>query len=198
MKKNGKTIAALFGLALSAALPLAAHAQGQSVGAYAGLGGGQSEAWNYNCDPLPECKKKGTAWRFFGGWQFHRNFGVEIGYSDLGHVSSNNPGTFDQTVKVKLSEGNLIGFIHGSDRVSLFGKVGAYYARTTATTTLNGTTNVVKHTNGNPTIAGGIQFFVTRNIAVRGEGQRYLKIGGGTLGDSDYSAYTANVLWKFQ
>jgi len=194
--RKANAIAGL-GLALGAAMPLAANAQAQSVGAYAGAGAGQSEAWAYNCDPLPQCKKKGTAYKFFGGWQFHRNFALEAGYTDLGQVSSSNPGTFDQTVKLKLSEATLVGLIHGSDRASLFGKIGAYYGRTTATTTQSGTTTVVKKSNGNATIAGGVQFFVTRNIGIRAEGQRYLKVGGGNLGDSDYTAYTASVLWKF-
>ena len=56
MNKNSKTIAVLLAVAVSAALPLAAHAQSTtSIGIYAGVDAGQSEALEYNCDALPAC-----------------------------------------------------------------------------------------------------------------------------------------------
>ena len=95
-----------------------------------------------------------------------------------------------------------MGFIHPSDRASVFGKVGAYYANTTDTVTLNGTTQTFKKGNGNPTYGVGVQYFFTRSLGVRAESQRYMKMGGGQnggqLSESDWNAYTVSLLWKFQ
>ena len=121
-----------------------------------------------------------------------------MGYTDLGHASSNLPGTFDEVIKVALSEATLVGFIHGSARASIFGKVGGYYGHTSDTRTLSGTTQTLKKGNGNPTYGAGLQYFVTRNLAVRGEGQRYLKVSGEPIGQHDWTAYTVGVLWKFE
>ncbi len=38
---------------------------------------------------------------------------------------------------------------------------------------------------------------MTPSLALRGEGQRYLKVGGGAIGDSDYTVYSVNLLYKF-
>jgi len=187
---------------LSAGVPLAAHAQATTPGGYVGVGAGQDEAKKYQCDLLPTCKKKGTVYKFFSGWQFSRNFAVEVGYTELGHVSSSQPGTFDETIKAALSDATLVGFFHASDRGSIFGKVGVYYANTTDTVTLNGTTQTFKKGNGNPTYGVGVQYFFTRSLGVRAESQRYMKMGGGQnggqLSESDWNAYTVSLLWKFQ
>ena len=74
----------------------------------------------------------------------------------------------------------------------------AAQAQTTADTTTSGVTVRVKESNGGVTFAGGLQFFMTQSLALRGEGQRYMKVGGGKLGDSDYSVYTVGLLWKFR
>jgi len=196
MNKNGKTIAIIFGLALAMVMPLAARAQAAKSGAYAGVGGGQGEAWDYQCDALPTCKKKGSAYKFFGGWQFSRVWGVEFAYTDLGKVSSSSPG-FDQTIKVRASDITLTAQWAPLERLALFGKVGGYYASTSADTTQAGVTTRTQESRGNGTYGGGVQWYITDGLAVRGEGQKYMKVGGGSIGDSDYSVYSISVLYKF-
>jgi len=196
MNKNLKMIATVLGVAALSAASLAAHAQASKPGVYVGGGFGQSEAWEYNCDALPTCKKKGTAYRFFGGWQFSPNWGVEVGYTDLGKVSSASPG-FDQAIKVSASDVMLFGQWLFHERFALYGKVGGYYAKVEADTTQAGVSTQVKQSKGNGTIAGGIQWYMTPSLALRGEGQRYLKVGGGAIGDSDYTVYGINLLYKF-
>jgi OOP family OmpA-OmpF porin len=198
MKKNGKTIAVILGLALSAALPLAVHAQAATPGIYVGANIGQSEALDYECDLLPGCKKKGTAWKLYGGWQFHRNFAAEIGYTDLGQVSANIPGIFDETKKVKLGELSLIASWPATNRFSLFGRAGAFYANTVDDVVQSGAARHLAETNSGFTYGGGVQYFFWSNIALRVEFQKWLKLGGGDTEKSDYQAFTAGVLWKFQ
>lgn len=197
--KNGKTIAAILGLGLSAAMPLAAHAQAATPGAYVGIGLGQSTTQDVQCDPLPICDKKGAAWKFYGGWQFHRNFAAEVGYTDLGRFRDGTPGVFTEEIKTRLSEATLVGSYPVTERFSVFGKVGAYYAASKYTATGSSGTQYVNRTNGGPTYGGALQYFVWTNLAVRGEFQRYRKLwGGGTLVESDVDLWTVGLLAKFK
>jgi OOP family OmpA-OmpF porin len=198
MKKNAKTISLILGMALGAALPLAAHAQATMPGMYVGIAGGQAEPLQYDvCDTRTICKKKGSAYRVFGGWQFNRNFGVEAAFSDLGKASSSS-ATVDETIKVRVSELTLVGSYPATERFAIYGKVGGYYAQSTADTTTSGVTQRLTESNGGITFAGGLQFYMMPSLALRGEGQRYMKVGGGKIGDSDYTAYTIGLLWKFR
>ena len=196
MNKNGKTIAKILGLVL-AAMPLAARAQAGDRGVYVGVGAGQAEPLQYDkCDTFPTCKKKGSAYKFFSGWQFGRNWAVEFGYQDLGKAYASSP-SFDQSIKVRLSDITLLGQWIGTERIAFFGKAGAYYANTTVDTAQAGTSTRINQSRGNLTIGAGIQWYAWRGLAVRGEGQRFLKVGGGSIGDSDYVAYTLGLLYKF-
>lgn len=190
----------VLGLALSGAM-VGAHAQATRPGAYVGVGAGQSEAWDYSCDPHPTCKKKGTAYRIFGGWQFNRILGVEAAYTDLGKVSSADPAganPFSETIKASAGDIMLFAQWPLLDSLSLYGKVGGYYSKLERdrTDVATGSTQATQN-RGNLTFAGGVQWFITPGIAVRGEGQRYMKMGGGSIGESDYSVYSINLLYKF-
>lgn len=198
MNKNGKTIAIILGLILAVAMPLAVRAQAGNPGAYVGVGAGQGEPLQYDsCDTFPQCKKKGSAYKFFGGWQFARNWALEYGYQDLGKAHASTPGTFDQSIKVRLSDITILGQWLGSERIALFGKAGAYYANTSVDTAQAGVSTRINEGRGGLTIGAGIQWYVWRGLAIRGEGQHFLKVGGGTIGDSDYNVYTLSVLYKF-
>ena len=201
MKNNGKTIAMVLGLALAAALPLAAHSQAAARGTYVGVGVGQAEAVNYNdrtCVPqmTANCNKKTSVYRFFGGWQFSRNWGVEFAYSDLGKTTSSTPGTFDESVKARVGELTAVGWWPVSDRAAVYGKFGGYYGTSSADTTNAGVNQRITRGRANYTFAGGVQLYITESVAVRGEGQHYVKVGTG-VGDLDYTAYTLGVLFKF-
>jgi hypothetical protein len=111
-------------------------------------------------------------------------------------VSSSSPG-FDQAIKVRASDVMFFAQWVALERLSFFGKVGGYYASTSADTTQAGVSTRVKESRGNGTYAGGVQWYLTQGLALRGEGQKYMKVGGGSIGDSDYSVYSISLLYKF-
>src|SRR4051812_6880910 len=124
MERNGKTIAAVFALMLGVGAPLAAYSQADRTGVYIGAAAGVSEAVKY-CDPLSNpCTPKGTAYKFFAGWQFSPAFAVEVGYTDLGRITQSVPGAAEDSARSGLGEATLTGFLHGSPRASLYGKIG--------------------------------------------------------------------------
>jgi opacity protein-like surface antigen len=112
-------------------------------------------------------------------------------------VKSSTSGSFDEVVKVKLGEASLVASWPASERVSLLGRIGGYYAKTQASRTQTGVSTHINQTNSGLTFGMGIQYFLVANLALRGEFQRYLKVGGGNLGDSDYQTFSAGLLWKF-
>src|SRR5262245_34656900 len=92
MKKT--TVAAI---ALLAAVPSVSMAQstmdsmtkamtGPDSGWLVGGTIGQSKI-NVDCPAGASCDDTDTAFRIFGGYNFNRNFGVELGYADLGKVT---------------------------------------------------------------------------------------------------------------
>ena len=197
MNKNGKKIAMILGLALAMVMPLVARAQAGDRGVYVGVGGGQAEPIQYDtCDLFPECKKKGSAYKFFGGWQFGRHWAVEFTFTDLGKASASSPAS-SQTIKARASDVMLLGQWLGTERLAFFGKAGAYYANTTVDTMTGGASTRVSEGRSNFTFGAGIQYYMWRGLALRGEGQHYMKIGGASIGDSDYNAYTVSLFYKF-
>lgn len=199
--RHNKIKAALLGLAavITAACGMTlAHAQTITRGLYLGGAIGQSEAKEYNCVARPQCENRGTVGKFFTGFQFHRNFALELGLTDLGQVSSATPGAFEETIKIRLGELALLASYPVTDRFMAYGKGGGYYAQTTATSTVSGVSTRVKESNGGLTYGAGLQYFVIESIALRGEFQRYMKVGGGNVGDSDFNAFTFGVLWKIR
>ena len=191
--KPRKIKAALFGVALAFAVPLA-HSQTTTPGLYIGAGLGQSEAKDkFTCTGFTVCKKTGAAAKFFGGYQFHPNFAVEAGYTDLGRATRGT-STSTTNLEVGLGEMTVMGSYPVSDKFMGYGRLGGYYARSTATTTGSSSAN---EANGGVTFGMGAQYFLTNSLGVRGEFQRYMKVGGGTLIDIDYNAFTAGLLWKF-
>jgi OOP family OmpA-OmpF porin len=194
----GKGGLAWFAVAASLVAPVAAQAQSDAFGFYGGLNLGQSQAREFDCSGLPTCEDRGSAWKVFGGYQFHRNVAAEVAYVSLGQFRAADPAIGEQIIRSSLGEATILALFHGSDRVSIFGRVGAYYASTKSTfTATSGTQLSAKENNSGLTFGGGLQIFVTRNLALRGELQRYSKVGSGDIGDSDIDVYSLGALLKF-
>jgi len=195
---QNKIKAAVLGICLAAASLAQAQAPTINRGVYFGGALGQSEAKEYDCTARAQCENRGTIGRGFIGLQFGRHWSFELAYTDLGTVRSSTPGTFTESVKVRLGEAVLLPSYPLTERFMIYGRGGAYYAQTTHDFTLNGSSSRLKESNGGLTWGFGAQYFVTNSLAVRGEMQRYMKIGGGNIGDSDYNAVTIGALFKMR
>jgi OOP family OmpA-OmpF porin len=198
-QKNIQAIVLGLGLAVSAGLAQA-QAQTQTIdrGIYFGAGLGQSQALEYDCRARPQCEDHSSAVKYLVGWQFGRHWSAELGYTDLGKVSSETPGTFQEDIKVRLGEATLVGSYPVTGRFMVYGKAGGYYAHTTDDVTSSGVSARLSETGGGITWGFGAQYYVWNGLAVRLEGQRYMKVGGGNIGDSDYNAYTLGLLYKLR
>lgn len=87
IKKNIVAAALMF-----AGLTLAAGASAQ---VYLGAAIGQSR-WDASCLGATACKTSDTSYKFIGGYDFTRIFGVESSYFSLGELSASNATTVSQ------------------------------------------------------------------------------------------------------
>jgi OmpA-OmpF porin, OOP family len=181
MRSKKMLIAGLLGagVALSAST---AFAQAQSPW-YIGASFGQSQ-FSDACNTIPSCDDKDTAFRVLGGYQINRTFAAELGYHDLGEASASG-----QSYKGNAWELVGVGSFPVANQFSIYGKLGFYRGEAKA----GGT----KETNNDLTFGAGVQYDFSRNLGVRGEWQRYGKMGGGALVETDVDVLSAGVVYKF-
>src|SRR5262245_38748182 len=127
-----------------------------------------------------------TTWGLFGGWQANRWLGAEFGYKDLGKQVIGGT-TIDATAWELVGVGRFP-FL---ERFAAYGKLGAYRGQVKGGGISEDTTET--------TYGAGLEYNFTRNIAVRGEWQRYSDLGGGGFGaKSDLDVASLSVLYRFR
>ncbi len=93
--------------------------------AYLGFNAGRSN-YRQGCGTgVFNCGDRDEAYSIYGGSMFSNNFGLELGYLDMGNI--NRGGGTTQAHGINLS---LIGKVPLSPTWGLFGKVGSTYGRT--------------------------------------------------------------------
>ncbi|WP_168198903.1 outer membrane beta-barrel protein [Luteimonas granuli] len=176
---NNKTsllTAATLALALGAT-SLSAQAA-EPVGWYAGAGVGQSMI----DEPLID--DEDTAFQVFGGYQFHPNFGVELGYTDFGEVDFDTaPGSLEADTVSLVAVGTL----PFTERFSGYAKAGFHSwdaeARSAGLRADDDGTD--------PTYGLGLQYRFTDNVALRGEYSRF------EMDDADVDVAQLQVRFDF-
>ena len=193
--KNIKSAFALFGLVAAIAFALPAAAQmGRDSGYYIGGSIGQSRAKDVCSDAnlfggAANCDDKDTAWRVFGGYQFNRNFAVELGYHDLGKASI-PARKIDSTAWEAVGVGSI-----PLGPVSLYGKLGAFRGKAEC----SGCAPDIEETRGGVTFGAGVEYDFTRQFGMRGEWQRYNNLGGGRFtAKYDVNVFSLGALFRFQ
>lgn len=185
-------------LLLGVALALSAAAAGaQDIGPYIGGHIGQATAKD-GCDGTAgtgiSCDDSDMSWKILGGYQFNRNFAVEIAYSDGGEIEASF-GTLRESISASIWELVVVGMAPVADRVSVYGKVGIYRADVDDETNFGFSAN---ETNNDLTFGAGVRFDVSRNVALRLEWQRYQDVGGVNVGgESDLDVISIGALYRF-
>jgi OOP family OmpA-OmpF porin len=189
-----KCIAIVAAAGLAGAV-LAGSATAQTAPAlYLGFGAGQSK-YNFSGCSSP-CDDKGKAFKLFGGYQFNRYVAAELGYSDMG--KSTFGASEVRSTAWDLSAVGTWGIPIGAKGIGLgvLGRLGVYMGDAKATTPSTGAE--LKHGTTDLTYGLGLQADLSRVIAVRGEWQRFAKMGGGGLGEKgDVDVLSVSGLWRF-
>lgn len=184
-------------IGLASAMAFAGPALAQDTGFYAGIHIGQASAKD-GCEGAGalgvSCDDEDTAFKILGGYQFNKNFAVELGYTDFGEVSGGGAvGNF--STEATAFELVAVGMMPLADRFSVYGKIGMYRADVDASGT--GIFGSVSESNTDLTFAVGVRYDFTRNLGVRAEWQKYQDVGGGDISESDVDVLSVGVIWKF-
>lgn len=123
MKKQ--VIATILGAAL--ALPLIAQAEGFYIGANVGRAEQKLSAGGESA------KETDTGFKLYGGRDFTKNFGIEVGYVNFGKVGgsiTDSVGTWSVSLKPSALYLAGTGTLPLSEQFSLFAKAGVSFNRT--------------------------------------------------------------------
>lgn len=197
---------AALGLASAAAMSLPSVSMAQSTmdsmtkamtGPESGwlVGGtiGQSKV-KVDCPAGASCDDTDTAFRVFGGYNFNKHFGVELGYADLGKVTVSAVG-LNGDVKATAFDLMAVGTLPLSNNFSVYGKLGMYRADSKASGIVGSSSD--NNTDISYAVGGGYDF--NKNLGLRLEWQRYSKVGSdSTGGDGDVDVYGISVVYRFK
>jgi OOP family OmpA-OmpF porin len=144
-----------------------------------------------------------TGWKLFAGFKFIPTFAVEGGYVDLGTANLDTAitsisGTVTMHSKVKATGWNVdaVGFLPVPNNFALFARLGAIFPEVKLDLTGIGPGGPAsasdKDTSTKAEYGLGFQADFSRTVALRGEWERYHK-----LGDKDKTGQSDVDLWLF-
>ena len=195
---NIKKVIALTGL-IAATAGISQLAFAQDPRGYVGASVGQS-SFRDGCTGLAagvSCEDRDTAIGAFVGLQFNTNFGVELGYTDLGSVTASGFGITGD-VKAKGIEFSAVGTAPINEQFSVYGKLGFFRWDVDAQAQGFGVGATRSDSGTDLTYAVGVQYNVTKTVGVRAQYQRYNDLGNeATTGTSDADFIGVGIVFKF-
>ncbi len=172
----------LIAVALLALGGMVAAAQATAQGFYVGGSVGKSDFDDGNA--VPDLITSGsvdgtdTGYKIYGGYQFNRNFGVEVAWVDLGQAKYS--GTFQGlpvtggTVKTYGFNLSAVGTLPmGSSGFSFFGKAGLYSWEAKASDVTGGSPFSGKQNGSDLSYGIGGSYAFTKNLGIRAEWERF-------------------------
>lgn len=150
-----------------------------------------------------------SGFKLFLGRRVGRNLAVEGSLLFLGEVAAEStitnltpPRALD--FKVKWDHGLSvagIGIAPISERLSIFGKAGLYYASTTGSQNIDAfpvLSGSESDTNAGFLAGVGLMYEMTQIVAMRGEWERFFDVGGDhTGGEGDFDLLSLGLLFRF-
>ncbi len=120
---------------------------------------------------------KDTGYKIFGGYQINQNFGVELGYVDLGKVtysgfSGTSPVT-NGTVEATGFNISAVGSVPLNPSFALFGKIGMFVWEAKANDITGGSPFSAKEDGTDVSFGFGLSYNFTKNVSARVEWERF-------------------------
>jgi OOP family OmpA-OmpF porin len=151
---------------------------------------GQSKL-KFDCPAGLSCDDTDTAFRIFGGYNFNKNFGVELGYADLGKATFSAAGVSGDA-KATAWDVMAVGTLPLNPKFDLYGKLGWYFADTKMSGVLSDSKS-----NSDFTFAVGGAYNFNKNLSARLEWQQYTKVGSDS-NNGDVDVIGVGVVYKFK
>lgn len=197
MRPSKSNFASAAALALALACP-AIQAFGQDSHFFVGAAVGSSNKRD-GCDGLPggvSCDHKDAGWKLFGGYQFNKYLGAELGYTDLGKVKASGGGL---SAKAKIDGFELtgVGTLPLADKFSAYAKLGFIRSDVDTSAKFAGVKVSEKDHSTDLTFGLGLRYDFTSSVGARLEWQHYDNVGNSSTGKSDVNLLSVGVLFKF-
>lgn len=205
----------LLGIAgLGSVLASSAMAQ-HSPYSYLGLGVGQSQSQiedsfttnsllrSTNSPGSFSSERQDTAYKVFGGYQFHKNFALEAGYFNLGkftYATSVPGGTLNGRYEIEGVNVDLVGTMPLSPKWSALARIGVHHANTRAGFSGPGYPASASQDNSsrvnNMKVGLGLQYEITPSVLLRGEAERF-RVRDGIANNGDVNYYSMSLVFPF-
>ena len=169
------------------------------TGFYLGAGVGSGEMRDFCTTIGGACDDQDVSWNVFAGYQINRNWAVEAGYTDFGEASTSGfVAGVPISVRVRSKGAELVGvgILPLGSNFSLYGKAGAFYYESDATTT----GAIVRSSSDNGwhlTFGLGAQYDFNGKFATRIEWQRYMEVTSGLTDKADLSVIRVTGRYQF-
>lgn len=150
--------------------------------------------------------KTDTGYKLQLGYQFNQYFALEGGYVNLGKATyqGSAAGIGNKSVEFKASGVNLdaVGILPLNDRLSVFAKAGAIYAKVERNASRhNGLGNFSSSTDSTDlkgTWGLGASYDLSKNLAVRAEYEQFHKLGkDDQTGEANVDMLSVGIACKF-
>ena len=142
-------------------------------------------------------------YKLFGGYQFNKNFALEGGYFNLGkfdYFLSTPNGTLNGDIKVMGINLDAVAILPITEDFSAFAKIGANYAQAKDSFATTGTISILdnspKENDLNYKFGAGLQYALTKALALRLEAERY-RINDAVGNDGDIDFFSIGLIYKF-
>lgn len=205
----------LLGIAgLGSVLASSAIAQ-HSPYSYLGLGVGQSQSQiedsqttnsllkSSNSPASFSSERQDTAYKVFGGYQFHKNFALEAGYFNLGkftYATSAPGGTLNGRYEIEGVNLDLVGTMPLSPKWSALARVGVQHANTRTGFSGPGYPASASQDNSsrvnNMKVGLGLQYEISPSVLLRGEAERF-RVRDGIANNGDVNYYSMSLVFPF-
>ena len=145
-----------------------------------------------------------SAYKVFGGYQFNRNFGIELGYFHLGSfgfsATTTPAGTLKGDFRVQGANLGLVGTMPFTDNFSGLARIGVQYARTRANIDATGAVTVANprptDREANVKIGLGLQYAFNPGFQVRAEVERF-RISDAVGNHPQVAMYSVSAVFPF-
>ena len=160
---------------------------------YIGFGIGQSK-FKGACDGLSPgvtCDDTDTGGKVLGGYQFSKNFDLELAYADLGQAKATSSGSGSSTFGAKGVEFAGVGMLPIGDHFSVLARAGLFHWKVDT----NGPSASASGTD--LTYGFGLKFDFNRDFSIRGEWQRFKDVGdSNTTGQGNIDFIGASLVYR--
>jgi len=136
------------------------------------------------CEGSSNCDPDETAYKGFAGYQVNKYLAVEGGFQYFGMFGRNSQGV--STTALDLL---AVGSYPVLEQLSVYARAGGYFA------SMKSKPN--SEDNMGFTYSVGAEYALSKELGLRGDWQRYNKVGGGNLGfTSDIDVLSLAVVWR--